>query len=112
MTSALAHSMQAWFTSHMSATKTRRESTYEKAQRLVADGRYTMDSNSTPPDFWVGACRGDHGIYAVFAISPEFMEANNLTGGRAGCTCQSGFRRQLCSHAQGAEELRLQGGSA
>lgn len=111
MTSALARSVQAWFTSRMPATKTRRESTYQKAERLVAKGRYTMDENSAPPAFWVGSCRGDHSTYAVFAISEEFMADNDLTGGRVGCTCPAGRRRVLCSHAQGAEELRKQGES-
>lgn len=112
MTSALAHRLQAWFTLCMPATKTRRESTYEKAERLVAEGRYTMQSPSAPPAFWVGSCRGDHGIYAVFAVSQDFMNANAITGGRVGCTCKAGRRRVLCSHAQGAEELRLRGESA
>lgn len=105
MTITLAHRVQAWFTLRMPATKSR-ESTYEKAERLVAQGRFQMMAPSAPPDFWVGSCRGDHGVYAVFAVSPEFMAQQGLTGGRVGCTCRAGHRRVLCSHAQGAEELR------
>lgn len=112
MTTTLAHRLQAWFTLRMPATKSRQETTYEKAERLVAQGRYAMQAPSVPPAFWVGTCRGDHGTYAVFAVSPIFMAEHRLEGGRVGCTCRAGRRRVLCSHAQGAEELRLQGESA
>jgi hypothetical protein len=95
----------------MAATKTRRESKYEKAERLVAEGRYAMDPQSSPPEFWVGTCRGDHGNYAVFAVSEAYMERHGIAGGRIGCNCRYGRQGGLCSHAIGAEKLRKQGES-
>lgn len=93
----------------MPATKTR-EDVYEKAARLVAQGRFQMMVPSNPPDFWVGTCLGDRGVtYACFAVSAEYAQARGLTGGRVGCTCDAGRRLVLCKHALGAEELRLRG---
>jgi hypothetical protein len=118
MTNTVAGIAQSCFTSLMAATKTRRESKYEKAERLVAEGRYAMDPQSSPPEFWVGTCRGDHGNYAVFAFSDEFaaqpfvahyLADVGIRGGRVGCTCRYGRQGSLCSHAIGAEELRTRG---
>ena len=51
-------------------------------------------------------------LAACFAVSPAFMQSHGIEGGRVGCTCEAGRRRVLCSHAQGAEELRLRGDDA
>jgi hypothetical protein len=103
--------VQSWFTYLMAATKIRRESTYQKAERLVSEDRYELDLRSSAPDFVVGTCRGDHGSYRVFAVSQEFMDRHGIVGGRVGCDCRYGRSRRLCSHAIGAEELRKQGES-
>ena len=112
MTNVIVTRMQSWFTSRMPATKTRksnRESIYDKAVRLIDDDRFQMQVPSAPPEFWVGTCLGDHGLYACFAVSQDYMDRHGLTGGRVGCTCEAGRRRRLCSHAIGAEELRTRG---
>lgn len=106
MTNTVAHRVQAWFTSRMPTTKSHRESTYEKAQRLIADDRFQVTS-AARGNFWVGTCQGDHGRYAVFAIAPEYMAEHGIEGGRIGCTCFANATDKLCSHAIGAEELRL-----
>jgi hypothetical protein len=72
MTITVADVAQSCFTSLMAATKTRRESKYEKAERLVAEGRYAMDPQSSPPEFWVGTCRGGRqGSLCSHAIGAE-----------------------------------------
>jgi len=91
-------------------TKNRRESIYDKAERLVVQGRYEMIEHSRPPHFWVGWVRGDHGTYRSFAISQEMMDRHNIEDGRLGCECVAGATGHLCSHAVLAEEMRVRGG--
>jgi hypothetical protein len=89
----------------MAATKNRRESITEKAQRLIADERYVAERAT--PEYWVGVVEGDTGRYAAFAISPEFMTRHGISGGRMGCTClRARLSRKVCSHATMAEVLR------
>jgi len=93
-------------------TKSKRESIYDKAERLVVEGRYEMVDTSRPPHFWVGWVRGDHGTYRAFAISEQMMADHAIAGGRVGCSCLAGATRKLCSHAVLAEEMRLRGGKS
>lgn len=109
MTFTLARRVQSWFTQGMTSsapTKPRRETIEDKADRLVREGRFEMEPSSVVPSFWVGRVRGDHGTYAVFAISEQFMSDHGMDGGRVGCTCMAGRMGRLCSHALVAEEMR------
>lgn len=90
----------------MPATKNRRETIEDKADRLVAEDRYEAIRTGADGAFWVGTCRGDHGRYPVFAIAQWFMDTHGITGGRVGCNCRYGRPGGLCSHALGAEKLR------
>jgi hypothetical protein len=113
MTSALAHSVQAWFTLRMPATKTRRESTYEKAERILADPDRVETIERLRDDFWRGLVHGDHGIYEVVAASQRLKDRLAPTAkGRVACTCPRGWRRKACSHMIVGEEMRKRGEEA
>jgi hypothetical protein len=113
MTTTLASRMQSWFTYAMTQTARRisRESTYDKAVRILADpSRVRASTSADPPDYWTGQVFGDHGSYVVVAISASFAESIGLDGGRLACTCRAGRTgKHLCSHMQVAEEMRLRG---
>lgn len=93
----------------MPATKTRRETIQEKAERFLSEPERVMTIRAERDDFWVGAVRGDHGTYQAFAVSQEFMDRHNIALGRVGCRCRAGNRPTLCSHALVAEEMRKRG---
>jgi hypothetical protein len=114
VTTTVAPVMQWCFTTCMAAitnTKSRRESIYEKADRICADPSRVEVVRAQGEDFWVGVVTGDNGRYPVFAISQEFMDDNGLSGGRIGCAGHRGAGRKLCSHAIVAEEMRKRGGT-
>lgn len=121
MTSTLAHSLQRWFTSVMPNTRTitrRRETTYDKAERILSDpARVITSATSDAPHWWKGQVVGDHGTYDAFAISEEMAALLNETypearnKGRVGCKCKAGWHGRLCSHMIVAEEMRLRGES-
>lgn len=106
VTFTIATRAQSWFTSYMAATKTRRETIEDKADRMVAEGRYEALRVGAYGAFWVGDCRGDNGTYQVFAVAQWFMDRHSVEGGRVGCNCRYGRPGRLCSHALGAEQLR------
>lgn len=112
LTSPVVRRMQACFTTRMTTytpTRNRRESIYDKADRLLSEADRFQSTRSVRGVFWVGTVHGDHGSYVSFAVSPEFMDEHGISGGRVGCTCPSGRREQLCSHALCAEHLRKLG---
>lgn len=115
MTTTLASRVQSWFTYAMTTTARRisRESTYDKAVRILSDpARVRTSIMADPPDYWTGEVDGDHGTYRVCAIGPEFAERHGIDAGRLACTCRAGrTAKHLCSHMQVAEEMRLRGGS-
>jgi hypothetical protein len=114
MTIAFARYVQSWFTSRMTTTspKSKRESIFEKAERIASDPSRVAVIESDGTDFWVGAVRGDSGWYQAFAIDQAFMDRHGIEGGRVGCRCRAGNRPMLCSHALVAEEMRLRGGGS
>ena len=112
MTITLAHRVQSWFTSRMPIPSTTQSKTEAKAERMIAEGRFEAIRVGAANAFWVGTCHGDHGDYEVFAISQDFMDRFNIKGGRIACNCRYGNRpvnNKPCSHALGAEMLRLAG---
>lgn len=112
MTSTVARRVKACFTTRMKQTapaKTKRETIYAKAERLMAEGGRVEAIRAEGTSFWIGIVRGDHGSYTTMAVSQEFMDLSGISGGRIGCNCRSGRKPQLCAHALMAEEMRLQG---
>ena len=112
MTITLAQVVQSWFTPLMAThapTKTNRETITQKAERMIAEGRYEVTRSAPNGAFWVGTCHGEHGDYQVFAVSQETMDKLNVTGGRVACSCRYGRGGKLCSHSTGAEMLRKAG---
>src|SRR3954464_15595065 len=109
MTSTVASRVQVWFTLAMNSTKSRRETITQKAERLIAQGRYTKTRAGVDGGLWIGTCEGDHDTYNVFAIAQWFMDTHGIEGGNGhglvGCDCPSGRNVRLCSHSLGAEEL-------
>jgi hypothetical protein len=112
MTRTLALSAQTWFTyimKQMSLSPKTRETTTEKAERLIREGRYEMDAKSNPSAYWVGTIFGDHGVYQAISISQEYMDRHGIAGGRVACNCKAGKVRRsnkACSHALAADMLR------
>jgi hypothetical protein len=113
MTNILAQRMQTWFTTRMPATKTRRETIYAKAERILSEPERIGTIERLNDDVWRGMVRGDHGVYEVIAASPRLKDMFAPTAkGRLACTCQAGWRRKRCSHMLVAEEMRLKGEDA
>jgi hypothetical protein len=108
VTIALYKSVQTWFTTRMPATKTR-ESTYDKAQRILSDPARVRVRTSSGDDYWTGDVDGDHGTYSVAAIGSVYAEAHDLDGPKVACTCRAGRVPRMCSHMIIAEEMRLRG---
>jgi hypothetical protein len=97
----------------MPATKTRRETIYAKAERILSEPERIGTIERLNDDFWRGMVRGDHGVYEVIAVSQYVKDKFAPTAkGRLACTCQAGCRRKRCSHMLVAEEMRLKGEDA
>lgn len=94
----------------MHITESRRESTYEKAERILSEPERVLTIERLRDDFWRGFVRGDHGIYEVIAASERVRRMLAPTAkGRVACTCRAGWRRQRCSHMLVGEEMRKRG---
>jgi hypothetical protein len=106
MTIALYKSVQTWFTTRMPATKTTRESIYDKAERILSDPSRVRTRTSANGAYWTGDVDGDTGTYQVVAVSPEIRSEWELPGTVA-CTCRAGRKPMRCSHMLVAEEMRL-----
>jgi hypothetical protein len=112
MTSAVAHRLQVWFTHRMPTTTKRRsrETTYEKAERILSDGGRVATLAREGQEYWLGFVVGDHGSYKVCALSEERAEALDFPPGkRLACRCRAGRTGVTCAHALVGEEMRLRG---
>jgi hypothetical protein len=111
MTTALAHRMQTWFTSRMpNTTHTKRETTYDKAVRILSDPARVITLDQRGGDYWIGYVTGDHGTYKVASVSADYAESiGHPRHKRLACRCKAGRIAKLCSHMQVGEEMRLRG---
>lgn len=116
MTNTVARRMQRCFTTGMEQltltpfiTKSRRETIYDKAERLMAEGGRVTTIAAHEGEYWLGTIKGDHGTYRACAVSPAYAEQLGIDSGRISCRCRAGRQGKLCSHALIAEEMRKQG---
>jgi hypothetical protein len=112
MTSTVARRVKACFTTRMKQTapaKTKRETIYAKAERLMAEGGRVKTIAAHEGEYWLGTIKGDHGTYRACAVSPAYAEQLGIDSGRISCRCRAGRQGKLCSHAIIAEEMRKQG---
>jgi hypothetical protein len=96
----------------MEATTRRntRETTYDKAVRILSDPARVTTLNQRGSDYWIGYVTGDHGTYKVASVSADYAESiGHPRDKRLACRCEAGRFAKLCSHMQVGEEMRLRG---